>query len=395
MAAQNGLIGRIGKRLQSGLDATKSGSFDIRNTQAGARVSSGLGVNLNQKPLNILSGIGLGMGTDQTKGGYDAEVKRREKELEKQENLLKEKMTDTQIKAYNSEQKEKRENKIDALAFKDMAAEFGKATVQEWRKNNRGKYEEQKAIALEKAEVKEQVGKIPPIKELGSVKEITNKRRKRFGEGLKKESWLTGLPIIEGLLGEQAKIAGNILATEKLDKEFKETEKDRLALAALEKAEKQRNRANDELEHINKNLQGILESTTDPRLFNKKVDDLTIEERDLLKLELKKGRRAKEALVNELNTKISIATTKMQSAKDEKDFAKHEAEILNLNMEKEQAKNDLEDYNDENIWEKKEKAEEKLLKETENFEKRQKAKNDLDEAKGNRKKEEKAEEKKP
>ncbi len=224
LASQSGLAGKIGRRLESGLKATSGGSFDIRNTEAGKQISSGLGVNLNQKPLNILSGVGLGMGTDQTKGGYDAEVKRKQEEIEKKQKLLEEKMSDDDIKKYNQKEQDKRADRIEALIEKSMIATHGKNDVKDWKKNDKAKYDAEKAVELQKSSLISEISKVPPAKEMKSVSEINRDRRKQFVENLKKEGldgFLNSLPLIGSALGAGVRLEANKKAAKKIGEDSK------------------------------------------------------------------------------------------------------------------------------------------------------------------------------
>jgi hypothetical protein len=209
LASKKGLAGWTGRKLQQGVNATRSGSFDLRQTSVGQGFFKQLGVNTDQKALNALSGVGLGLGVDQRKGGLEADIKRRQEDREKQDKLLEEKMTDDQIKAYNETKAKKREKKIDDIADKELLTKRNITTKQlkEWKKNNKASYDAEKIIVLSDPRIKQVIDAIPPATEIKSASELTNGRRKEFTENLKKEGLTTkGLNWLasKGMAGEIA-----------------------------------------------------------------------------------------------------------------------------------------------------------------------------------------------
>ena len=195
----------LARKIQAGLDATSGMSFDVRKTIAGRTVLKEMGTNADAKGLNLLSGIGLGLGTDQRKGGFDADVKRRQDDQEKKQKLLEEKMSDDQIKGYNQKQQDKRADRIESLIEKAMIATHGKTNVADWKKNNKVKYDTEKAATTKSPAVQAEIAKIPPAKEMRSAAEMNKDRRKQFADNLKK-------PGLDGILGK-VPVLGAVLGT--------------------------------------------------------------------------------------------------------------------------------------------------------------------------------------
>lgn len=224
-AAKNGIEGKLGKILQRGLDSTRSGSFDIRQSTVGKTILSQMGVDANKKGLNALAGIGLGLGTDQRKGGFDADVKRRQDDQEKKQKLLEEKMSDDQIKAYNQKQQDKRADRIESLIEKAMIATHGKANVADWKKNNEAKYDAEKANTTQSPAVQAEIAKVSPAKEIRSAAEMNKDRRKQFADNLKKpgtvDKLLSKVPIVGAVYGTNVRMTADKKAAKKIEESSK------------------------------------------------------------------------------------------------------------------------------------------------------------------------------
>lgn len=225
LAASSGMSGRIGKMFQRGMDAAQTGSYDMRQTTAGRVVLKEMGTNADAKGLNLLSGIGLGLGTDQRKGGFDADVKRRQDDQEKKQKLLEEKMSDDQIKGYNQKQQDKRADRIEALIEKAMIATHGKTNVADWKKNNTQKYNTEKANATQSPAVQAEIAKVPPAKEMRSAAEMNKDRRKQFADNLKKpgavDKLLSNVPIVGAVYGTNVRMTADKKAAKKIEESSK------------------------------------------------------------------------------------------------------------------------------------------------------------------------------
>ncbi len=219
--AANKYFGGIGRTLQKGINATRSGSFDVRQTTAGSALFKQLGINTNQKSLNALAGIGLGLGVDQRKGGREADIKRREERQVADEKLLEEKNGEN-IKAYNEKVKKKYDKKIEKVLEAQMLAD-GRTQAQidaaKTARDNKENpdptiYNEYRTQALTNTNTQTTINNIEAPKTVATAEELTSSRRKKYADNLK-----TGGPITQGLnwLGQQgqegAAVAGLLRAT--------------------------------------------------------------------------------------------------------------------------------------------------------------------------------------
>lgn len=202
MASQSGVAGWVGKNLQRGVNATRAGSYDVRQTKLGQGVFKQFGMDTNQKGLNTLAGVGLGLGTDQRKGGIESDIKRREEKKVKIEQLLVEKMSDEDLKGYfekyNERKKEKYEKKlapVNAAVEQAMATAAGisVADVQLLKTTNPTSYETQKTAALAAdATLKKKVDAIgKPPAEVSTAEGLTADRRTAYAEKIKRGGYVT------------------------------------------------------------------------------------------------------------------------------------------------------------------------------------------------------------
>lgn len=224
MASQSGVAGWVGKNLQKGVSATRTGSFDVRQTQLGQGFFKQLGMNTNQKGLNTLAGVGLGLGTDQRKGGVEADIKRREEKKTKIEQLLVEKMSDDDLKGYfekyNQRKKDKYEKKlapITAEVEQAMAAAAGTsvADVQLLKTTDPTLYETNRTTALAAdAKLKKKVDAIgKPPAEVSTAEGLTADRRTQYAENLKRGGYVTqGLTALAST-GRVGEIASTVLGS--------------------------------------------------------------------------------------------------------------------------------------------------------------------------------------
>lgn len=224
------------RRALEGVNKASAGSYDVRQTGLGKGLFSAMGINTDQKGLNALKGIGLGLGTDQRKGGYEADVKRRQEFKEKEAKLLEEKMSDDDIKKYNERQQKKYQEKVDSYLEGAMIAQFGKQAVETWKKDkDQTRYNKGKDIVSKDQKVQDGMKKdIAPAKEMKSSAEVTAARRKDFADNLKKASFIDKtigvVPIVGSIIGSDVrkradkKAAKKIEETTKVEKELADIE---------------------------------------------------------------------------------------------------------------------------------------------------------------------------
>jgi hypothetical protein len=244
MAAKNGITGITGRALQRGLNNTRSSSFDVRQTGLGKEFFSRLGVNADSKALNALSGVGLGLGTDQRKGGLEADIKRRQEKELANEKLLEEKDA-AGITAYNERQKKLYDKKVTDAVEAEMTKTYGEANVAVWKndtdKKNYNKFRDE---VLKKTTTQAAVNAIAPAKQVATAEELTSTRRKTYTEGLKEGGYfnqamtkLAGMgeggaqlsellgATVGAVIGSDVRNTGNKKAAKKIEEKTK-TEKE-------------------------------------------------------------------------------------------------------------------------------------------------------------------------
>ncbi len=228
----------LARRAIEGVNKASAGSYDVRQTALGKNLFKQMGVDTDPKALNALKFAGLGLGTDQRKGGYEADVKRRQEYKEKEVKLLEEKMSDDQIKKYNENQKKKYEEDVDRLAEEAMRKQFGKTKedIKILKETNRTAYDAERAAALaaNPNNVRAAIDAIEKPKEMKSVAELNSARRKAYAENLKKEGFIDSIlgkvPIVGGVIGSgvrtraDKKAAKKIEETTKVEKELADIE---------------------------------------------------------------------------------------------------------------------------------------------------------------------------
>lgn len=216
---------KIARNLQKGLNATRTGSFDLRQTSVGSNLFKKMDLNTNQKGLNTLSGFGLGLGTDQRKGGFDADVKRRQENQERKQKLLEEKMSDEQIKEYNKRKQDEREAKIDKIIMDRLEEKYDKKTIKNWKENDKIRLDNEKSYIKSEDKIKDSINKIPPAKEMRSVADMNKDRRKQYADNLKKPSiidkTLSKLPIVGAALGSNVRMTADKKAAKKIEENGK------------------------------------------------------------------------------------------------------------------------------------------------------------------------------
>ncbi len=202
---------RLARVALGGLNAASAGSYDVRQTGIGKTLFKQMGVDTDQKGLNVFRGAGLGLGTDQRKGGFEADVKRRQEFQEKEAKLLEEKMSDDQIKKYNEKQKKKWSEKTDPIIEGAMEMQFGKAVVAQWKANDKKKYDDARSIVLKNANVQAEIAKVTPPREMKSTVEVNSSRREKFAKNLEMGGVVT--QVLKGISeqGRVGEIASAIL----------------------------------------------------------------------------------------------------------------------------------------------------------------------------------------
>lgn len=211
------------------LNRAQSGSFDVRQSTIGGTTLARMGVNANPRGLDALAGLGLGLSTQQREGGLDAAIERREKERQRQADLLKEKTDQERIDDYNRRQKEKREREVDRIAEAQMIAQFGNNLVEQWKKSDQARYEQEKKNALQQQQVQAQIAALGEVKQRRSVEEMDRDRRKGFAENLKKGTLLDRtigkIPGVGAAIGTGVRREGDKKAEKKLREKIKIEEK--------------------------------------------------------------------------------------------------------------------------------------------------------------------------
>ncbi len=233
--APDSAIARMSLR---GLDKAAKSSWDVRQSELGKSGLKSLGINSNPKGLNALAGIGLGLGTDQRKGGFEADVKRRKEDKVKTGKLFEEKMSDPQIDAYNKRQNKKYEdkkNKIEeeALMKKDN---LNKKELEDLKKTNPTSYNTKKAEALAATpSAQTEIDNIAKPKEMKSSKEVNTDRKKQYVSNLASGSFLGKVPVVGTLVGAGVRDRGDQEASKEIKKEVEKGEKEAIKKAATEK----------------------------------------------------------------------------------------------------------------------------------------------------------------
>ncbi|MES2224781.1 MAG: hypothetical protein V4478_02220 [Patescibacteria group bacterium] len=211
MAAKSGVAGWAGRNLQKGVNATRSGSFDLRQTGAGKKVLGKLGIDADQKALNTFAGVGLGLGTDQRKGGYESDVKRRQERLVANEKLLEEKAGE-EIKAYNEKAKVKYDKKVNEALEAGMLLSHSAADIAAAKSNaDQTLYNSYRDEASRNATVQANINAVTKPVPVASADELTSTRRKTYTEGLKKGGVITRLQEAAIRQGEKGGVLNSAL----------------------------------------------------------------------------------------------------------------------------------------------------------------------------------------
>ncbi len=364
LASKKGLAGWTGKKLQQSINTTRSSSFDLRQTSTGKAFFNKLGINTDQKALNVLAGVGLGLGVDQRKGGLEADIKRRQEDREKEDKLLEEKMTDDQIKAYNETKVKKREKEVTTIANKELATRHNLTAkqVRDWEKNNKTAYDAERVIILNDPRIKQLVDAVPPTTEIKSASELTNARRKEFTENLKKEGITTkGLNWLasKGVAGEiAAAVLGTAtnLASLSAGSQVR-GEGDRKAAKKIE----ERNKIAQDLEKINKTLTKGFQDMIGLEMFQTGVGFNALhpdEQRDIVKYgsiqsTTNNGRNARKTMYDILNDQEKVLVdaehkrinTKLTDPDQEKTRKEELRQYEELVKVREQSKYNIKDIN--------------------------------------------------
>lgn len=281
----------LARKALGGLNSASAGSYDVRQTSLGKNLFKQMGIDTNQKSLNALKGVGLGLGTDQRKGGFEADVKRRKESREKDAKLFEEKMSDKDIEKYNEKQKAKRDKKVDKIVDTAIAAKSGKtkADIEAMKTTDKAAYDAERAAVMSDAKTKEALSKVTPVTEMKSTKAVNKDRKQKYVESLQQGSLLGKVPVIGDIAGARVRDTGDAQAAgsfkkelEKGDKEAKTKEKTEQLIKDLD-AELVKTEA--EFAHITEKLTELLknEATKHADYAGKDITQLTEDEKaDLL-----------------------------------------------------------------------------------------------------------------
>jgi len=261
MALKKGLQGWVGRNLQARLNNTEKASFDIRQSQIGQGLFKQMGVQTNQKGLDLLAGSGFGLSEEQRKGGVNADIDRREEKQLKEAALLEERMTDEQRDAYNARKKKRYDKELQRIIDAEIDRQNPgsnvadlKKSIEELKKKTDAaskadyalktkEYEDKKIAALKDADTQKKIAATKEPKQLKTTAEVTADRRKAFAENLKKGGrftqtmeWLgskgAGGQVFAGILGatvgtvakalgEQVRTSGDRKAAKKIQEKSK------------------------------------------------------------------------------------------------------------------------------------------------------------------------------
>ncbi|HWC57688.1 MAG TPA: hypothetical protein VG621_01910, partial [Candidatus Paceibacterota bacterium] len=220
-AAPNSWFAR--KALQ-GLDKAKSGSYDFRQTNIGKGLFKNMGLDTNQKGLDLLKGVGLGLSTSQRKGGFESDVKRRKEANERHAKRMEEK--DENVKRYNDRQKEKYDNKIGEIINESIAKRAGINIfeVAKMQQTNNAAYQEEVAKSRRDAEVTAQIAKVAKPTEMKSAKDLNRDRKERYVKNLQEGELLGKVPLIGDILGAGVRETGDKQAAASITKDVKKAD---------------------------------------------------------------------------------------------------------------------------------------------------------------------------
>jgi hypothetical protein len=206
-----GLGGWVARRSLSTINATEKSSFDMRKTQLGQRLFKEMNVNPDQKSLSALSGMGLGVGTQNTAGGYIGQVERIQKKNEAEAKLLESKQSQGEIDAYNEKIKKEYQSKVDTIIEEQMNTVHTKTVVDNWKKNDPDRYEVERQIILTDPAVQTTIDTIAKPVEKKSVQERNASRKEAFADNLKKGT------ILDNFLGEDSLIGAALGANVRME----------------------------------------------------------------------------------------------------------------------------------------------------------------------------------
>ncbi len=221
----SGMGGWLARRSISTLNATEKSSFDARKTQLGSTLFKEMGINTDQKALSALSGMGLGLGTSSTAGGYHGQIERYQKKQEAESKLLESKQSQGDIDAYNEKVKKEYQSKVDAIVEEKMVKAYGKAQVDKWKTNDKDRYEQERMSILKMDVTQTAIAAIEKPQEKKSVQEMNAERRDKFAENLKKGDALGDFLGEDSLIGAMVGVNTRREANKKAAKKITESAK--------------------------------------------------------------------------------------------------------------------------------------------------------------------------
>jgi len=376
----NWLTRNLARASLGGIDKASKGSYDVRQSALGKtldqNIFSKVGVNLDQKGLNALSGIGIGLGTDQRKGGFEADTKRRQENQKKNFDMLDSKMSKGDIQKFNDEKREEA-----------MIKANDKKTVDNWKKTDPARYEEEK----KKVNYTDK-----------TAKEITGDRKKSYAKKLEEGGVITqGLKYIDSnggkfgrvtsgflgstvgaALGEGVRVTGdNKISkeiTEGMDKLKKKEDLEKSLNKKLEEKivelEKEMLKTEEEIDNIIKIEKSDVFATLNQEEIAVKIKEIKDDENKLKKLiQDHKSRFSSEldlakSNFEKANFEYNKDGGKNQNATTKANFQKASLEMHKLENRVDEAKNILKDYKDAITSH--ENAREKLIRSNERLEKK-------------------------
>lgn len=222
-----GAGGWLARRSINTVNSAEKTSFDFRKTKAGQSLFKEMGINTDQKALSALSGMGLGLGTSSTAGGYQGQVERYQKKQEAEAKLLESKQSQGDIDAFNDKNKKDYQSKVDKIIEDAMNAAHGQATVANWKVNDKNRYEAERQNVMLSPTIQSTINAVEKPVEKKSVQEMNTERKDAFAENLKKTSLfdesLNGIMggSVGMILGTNTRAAANKKAAKKISESTK------------------------------------------------------------------------------------------------------------------------------------------------------------------------------
>jgi hypothetical protein len=224
-STSTGLGGWLARRSVSTLNTTEKASFDFRKSGMGQKLFKEMGVDTDQKALSSLSGMGLGLGTQNTAGGYQGQIERYQKKEEAESKLLESKQSQGDIDAFNEKNKKEYQSKVDKIIEDEMNAAHGKANVDDWKKNDPKKYEQERQTVMMSPGIQSTIQAIKKPEEKKSVQEMNAERKDAYAENLKKGTMMDDFLGEDSLVGAMAGAGIRTNAKKKAAKKITESAK--------------------------------------------------------------------------------------------------------------------------------------------------------------------------